>query len=90
MNINNILISKNNIYIVFLGTFFILLLPLIAMQFTKEVNWSVGDFVVAGVLLSFFCYIYKVLTKSSSKPIKNIVIGLIVFALFIFVWVSFI
>ena len=90
MNINNILISKKNIYIVFLGTFFILLLPLIAMQFTKEVNWSVGDFVVAGILLSFFGYIYKVLTKSSSKPIKNIVIGLIVFALFIFVWVSFI
>ena len=90
MNINNILISKKNIYIVFLGTFFILLLPLIAMQFTKEVNWSLGDFVVAGILLSFFGYIYKVLTKSSSKPIKNIVIGLIVFALFIFVWVSFI
>jgi hypothetical protein len=87
---NNILISKKNIYIVFLGTFFILLLPLIAMQFTKEVNWSVGDFVVAGMLLSFFGYIYKVLTKSSSKPIKNLVIGLIVFALFIFVWVSFI
>ena len=42
MNINNILISKKNIYIVFLGTFFILLLPLIAMQFTKGVNWSVG------------------------------------------------
>jgi len=84
------LISKKNIYIVFLGTFFILLLPLIAMQFTKEVNWSVGDFVVAGMLLSFFGYIYKVLTKSSSKPIKNLVIGLIVFALFIFVWVSFI
>ena len=90
MNINNILISKKNIYIVFLGTFFILLLPLIAMQFTKGVNWSVGDFVVFGILLFFFGYIYKVLTKSSSKPIKNIVIGLIVFALFIFVWVSFI
>ena len=90
MNINNFLISKKSIYIVFLATFFVLSLPLIAMQFTKEVNWSLGDFVVAGVLLSFFGYIYKVFTKSSSNPIKNIVIGLMVFALFIFVWVSFI
>jgi hypothetical protein len=29
----------------------ILLLPLIAMQFTSEVNWTVGDFVFAGGLL---------------------------------------
>lgn len=28
-----------------------LLVPLIAMQFTREVNWSVGDFVVAAILL---------------------------------------
>ncbi len=29
----------------------ILLLPLIAMQFTNEVNWTLLDFIVAGVLL---------------------------------------
>lgn len=29
----------------------LLLIPLIAMQFTKEVTWGVFDFVVAGVLL---------------------------------------
>ncbi len=30
---------------------FILLIPLIAMQFTNEVNWGVFDFVVMGILL---------------------------------------
>ena len=30
---------------------FLLLIPLIAMQFTDEVNWSSLDFVIAGVLL---------------------------------------
>ena len=30
---------------------FLLLIPLIAMQFTDEVNWGPLDFVVAGVLL---------------------------------------
>jgi hypothetical protein len=30
----------------------ILLVPLVAMQFTEDVVWSVGDFIVAGVLLA--------------------------------------
>lgn len=34
-----------------LGTALILLVPLGAMQFTDEVNWTLSDFVVAGVLL---------------------------------------
>ncbi|RNC85158.1 MAG: hypothetical protein ED556_10520 [Winogradskyella sp.] len=29
----------------------ILLIPLIAMQFTQEVNWNFTDFIVAGILL---------------------------------------
>ena len=33
------------------GAAMLLLLPLIAMQFTKEVNWTVGDFVFAALLL---------------------------------------
>ncbi len=35
-----------------LATTLILLLPLVAMQFTDEVAWSVADFVFAGVLLA--------------------------------------
>jgi hypothetical protein len=33
------------------GTALILLVPLVAMQFTDEVNWGVADFVLAGALL---------------------------------------
>ena len=32
-------------------TAMLLLVPLIAMQFTDEVSWGPGDFVVAGLLL---------------------------------------
>lgn len=34
-----------------LATGFLLLLPLLAMQFTNEVVWDLADFIVAGVLL---------------------------------------
>lgn len=30
----------------------ILMIPLVAMQFTGEVNWTVSDFVIMGILLS--------------------------------------
>lgn len=32
-------------------TIMLLLVPFIAMQFTPEVNWSLADFVIMGVLL---------------------------------------
>lgn len=31
--------------------FVILSIPLMAMQFTKEVNWTISDFLVIGILL---------------------------------------
>jgi aminoglycoside 6'-N-acetyltransferase I len=37
--------------VVALGTVLVLLIPAVAMQFTSELNWSAGDFLVAGLLL---------------------------------------
>ena len=36
------------------GILFILLIPLVAMQFTTEVQWSVTDFIVMGFLFVLF------------------------------------
>jgi len=43
--------SKRSAVRVALVTAFILLVPLVAMQITDEVDWGVADFVLAGVLL---------------------------------------
>mgnify|MGYP000483516586 CR=1 FL=1 len=44
-------IQSKRLSIIFIVTMSILLIPLIAMQFTNEVNWSLFDFLIAGALL---------------------------------------
>jgi len=53
MNKNKIYIIKRNKRIVgiVLAVVILLFIPLIAMQFTDEVNWSLPDFVAAAILL---------------------------------------
>ena len=64
----------------------LLLLPLIAMQFTTEVNWAIGDFIVAGVLLFGTILFLELILKV--VPIKNYRIGLIalLFILLFLLW----
>lgn len=77
--------DKRLIAIVAAGTLF-LLIPLIAMQFTNEVDWTMFDFVVAGVLLYGTGFTSEfVLRKVRNKKYRlGICAGLLV-ALFI-IW----
>jgi predicted membrane channel-forming protein YqfA (hemolysin III family) len=43
--------KNNNLTLLILVVAILLLIPLIAMQFTNEVNWSIMDFIVAAILL---------------------------------------
>jgi hypothetical protein len=60
---------------VLLGTGAILLVPLIAMRFTREVNWTVLDFLVAGVLLAGIGTLYVLLTRKLRTPIQRRAVG---------------
>lgn len=44
-------IQNKRLIAILLTVAFLLLVPLIAMQFTNEVNWTLFDFVAAGSLL---------------------------------------
>ena len=64
----------------------ILLFPLIAMQFTDEVNWTLFDFVVAGVLLlgtGLLCEF--VMRKVKNKDYRLGILAIILVALFL-IW----
>jgi len=61
-------IQKKRILGMLLTVTFILLIPLIAMQFSDEVNWELADFIVAGFLLLGTGFIIElVMWKVNSK-----------------------
>lgn len=43
--------NNNRLTIILSAAGLLLLLPLVAMQFTNEVNWTFSDFIIAGILL---------------------------------------
>ena len=64
----------------------ILSIPLIAMQFTNEVNWSILDFAVAGILLSTIGFaIDLTLNHFQTNKTKIIIIAGILF-LGVIIW----
>lgn len=64
----------------------VLLIPLIAMQFTSEVSWTLPDFIIAGVLLFsatlVIDFVHRKLKKSEYRML--IIIGVII--LFLLIW----
>ncbi|WP_298139358.1 hypothetical protein [Flavobacterium sp.] len=62
----------------------LILIPLIAMQFTNEVNWSVMDFVMAGILLFGTSLVIElILRKVKSTQHRILISGIILLLLFI-------
>jgi len=51
----------------------LLLIPLIAMQFTHEVDWSIADFVIMGILLS----VSGISCEFFLRKVKNIKIRIV-------------
>jgi len=48
---------------IFLIVFGILLIPLIAMQFSGEINWNIFDFLMMGFLLTTTLFLIRYLKK---------------------------
>jgi hypothetical protein len=69
-----------------LATAAILLVPLGAMQFTREVHWTPGDFVIAGVLLIGTGLLFDLAArKIRTRQARILTIGAIALG-FLFVW----
>ncbi len=67
-------------------TAFLLLIPLIAMQFTTEVNWNLMDFVVAGILLFGFGLLIEFALRKIKKFNFRILALVSIVVVFLLIW----
>lgn len=78
--------NSKNILLLLTLVSVLLLTPLLAMQFTNEVSWSLFDFIVAGVLLFGTSLIIDfVLRKVQSTKHRILICGIILLLLFL-IW----
>jgi hypothetical protein len=66
----------------------LLAVPLVAMQLTDEVDWSLADFVVAGALLFGAGMTYKVVSARMGNGAYRAGVGVAVAAALALVWVN--
>lgn len=66
----------------------LLLLPLVAMQFTDEVDWTLADFIVIGAMLFAACGSYELATRLSSSTSYRAGCGAAIAGAFLLIWVN--
>ena len=79
---------SRNIMRVLGGTALILMVPLLAMQFTNEVDWTLSDFIIMGVLLSGTGLLFVLFASLVKTAQQRWVIGIILFIVLFFTWVE--
>ena len=75
----------NNITRYVMGTALILLVPLVAMMFTDEVDWNWFDFAIIGTLLIGAGFIYELVTTRVNPKYRG-AIAIVIVAAVLLVW----
>ena len=65
-----------------------LLIPFAAMQYTREVNWSVSDFVIMGSVLTVIGLTYELIARQSEKRIYRLAFALALLGAFLLFWIN--
>ena len=66
----------------------LLLTPLIAMQFTEEVNWTMSDFITAAILLLGTAIMYEFIMQKVTKTKHRIILCAVILVAFILIWIE--
>lgn len=66
----------------------LLLLPLAAMRFTREVNWTLSDFVFAGALIGGIGGAFEVAVRLSGNRAYRLAAGLGLAGVFLLTWIN--
>ena len=79
---------RRQMWYVAFATASILMLPLVAMVFTNEVNWSLFDFIVMGILLFGTGLTYELAARKAGNIAYRTAVGVALAAAFILIWVN--
>jgi len=77
---------NKRLIIIVLTLAILLLIPLIAMQFTDEVNWTLFDFVVAGILLLCTGLTCELVIRNTNKTMYRITICVAIVVVLLLIW----
>ncbi len=81
------MITQNKrLIVIMLAAAFLLIIPLTAMQFTDEVNWTLSDFVTAAVLLFGTGLLCELVLRKVTKPGYRIAIVIAILAALLIIW----
>lgn len=78
--------KKENIIRSIIVAQLVLLVPLLAMLFSDEVDWGVGDFVVVGILLAGVGMAYQLIVTGVKNNSRLAVIGIVLAAAMLLIW----
>lgn len=68
------------------STVLVLLIPLVAMQFSDDVQWTVGDFVAAGVLLTGVGLAFELFVRKVSDRRHRLVLTVLLGLALVYLW----
>lgn len=66
----------------------LLLLPLVAMQFTREVDWGPADFIIIGFMLVLVCGAVELAVRASGHIAFRAGTGVAAVAAFLLIWIN--
>ncbi|TDD74655.1 hypothetical protein E0F89_14215 [Flavobacterium caseinilyticum] len=82
------MMQNNRLLLIISLTAILLMIPLIAMQFTEDVNWTLFDFTVAGILLFGTGILCELAIRKIKKPQYRFAALLIIMTVLLLIWVE--
>jgi hypothetical protein len=79
--------KKRTTYLLIFGLI-ILLVPLIGIQLSSEINWGLLDFIVAGILIILLILVLELIFRKVQSNKKKLWLVILIGILFIMNWVK--
>jgi hypothetical protein len=80
--------KNKRLYFIIFAVVVLLSIPLIAIQFSDSVNWTIADFAVMGALLLGTGLAVELTIRKVSNPKYRLAISLIILVILMLIWVE--